>query len=144
MRELPARLRHAGGGKRLALAELARATSAVAAESGCGEAELLGDPCGHGDRAVGARRDQAAEREGAAEALDRGLVVGRDDAAPVGEGETRARAGSRSQTACGIPSARAVSSTAELLGAGAEHEQAAVFLAHRTHSVVRVGRPRNG
>ena len=140
VRDLPARLRDAGGRQRLALPELARGHERRRGGQRVREAELLGDPRGTGNRAVRARSDQAAEREGVAEALDRVLVVGRDDAAPVRQREARRRGIAVADRRGDAERPRRLQH-AELLGSAPEHQQAAVFVAHRLHSVGRVGRP---
>ena len=52
------------------------------------EPRSLGDPRGDADRPVGAGRDHAVDPERRDEALDRGLVLGREDAPAVGEPES--------------------------------------------------------
>ena len=67
------------------------ASTAVSGEIGCGSAEPLRDARGDPDGPVDARRDHAVDALGLGEPLDAGLVLGRDDRAPVGEREARAR-----------------------------------------------------
>ena len=55
------------------------------------QAEPLGDPRGDADRPVGAGGDQPVDSQGSRQALDRRLVLGREDAAAVGEAEARRR-----------------------------------------------------
>ena len=51
------------------------------------QARMGGNPGRDADGPVGAGRDDPVDPERADEALDRGLVLGREDAAPVGEGK---------------------------------------------------------
>ena len=74
-------------GEALALAELVRRENGGRRRNRMRQAEPLGDPRRHGHGPVGSRRDDAVEVERGGEALDRGLVLGRDDAAAVGEPE---------------------------------------------------------
>ena len=49
---------------------------------------MLGDARGDTDRPVGARRDDPVDPERAHQPFDRRLVLGREDAAPVGKRES--------------------------------------------------------
>ena len=62
-------------------------STAVCGEIGCGSPARSAMRARDADRPVGAGRDHAVDRERVDEALDRGLVLGREDAAPVGEPE---------------------------------------------------------
>ena len=55
------------------------------------QAGALGDACRDPDRPVGARRDDPVDLERPDQALDRRLVLGREDAAAVGEPEAGRR-----------------------------------------------------
>ncbi len=57
-------------------------------EIGCGKSDMLRHARCDADRPVGSRRDHAVDAQRADQPLDRGLVFGREDAAPVGEAET--------------------------------------------------------
>ncbi len=86
---LPARLGHSGSRERLALAH---PVGAERCRGGCdrmNDSELVGDPRRDRGGAVAPRGDDPAERERGGEALDRRLVLDRDDAAAIGEGEPR-------------------------------------------------------
>ena len=106
-----ARLRDARLGEALALAQLVRREHRRLRRDRVRQPGALGDPRRDADRPVGAGRDDPVDLERADEPLDRGLVLGREDAAAVGEAGSRARAGSRSTTAIQRPRARAASSS---------------------------------
>ena len=81
------RLRHTGGGEPLALAQLVGREDRRLRRDRMRQPGMLRDPRGDADRPVRARRDDPVDPERPDEPLDRGLVLGREDAAPVGERE---------------------------------------------------------
>ena len=112
----PARLRHARLREPLALAQLVRREHGRRRRDRMRQPGALGDARGDADRPVGAGRDDPVDLERRRQALDRRLVLGREDAAAVGEAEARARPGSRSTTAIQRPRACAASSSPSCAG----------------------------
>ena len=81
------RLGHTGRLEPLALTELVRREHGGLRGDRMRQPGVLGDPRGHSDRPVGARGDDPVDVERAHEPLDRGLVLGGEEAAAVGEHE---------------------------------------------------------
>ncbi len=82
-------LRHARLGQPLALAKLVRHQNGGGGVDRARQAGPLGNAGGDAHRPVRARGDDPFDPERADEPLDRGLVLGREDAAAVGEPEAR-------------------------------------------------------
>ena len=116
VRDLPARLRDAGGREGLALPELARGHERGRGGQWMREAELLGDP--RGDRQPrGSSPERSGRRAGERRRGARSRARRRSRRCSAGPPARRpGAAGSRSQTAVGMPSARAVSSTPSCSG----------------------------
>ena len=117
-----ARLGDAGRGEPLALAELRDGERRRLGRDGVRQAEPGGDAGGARDGVVGAGGEQAVDLLGPGEPLDRGLVLDRDDRAPVGLAEAgggRVAVGGDD----GEPAPPGRREDAELRRARAEHEE---------------------
>ena len=102
----------------LALAELVRRQDRRLGRDRVRQPSALGDPRGDADGPVGAGRDDPVDLERSDEPLDRGLVLGREDAAAVGEAGSPGAPGSRSTTAVQTPRALRGLEQSELCGTG--------------------------